>query len=429
MGPPTQLTGDQSPSTLRQRDAGGTTFVAADPEQRYRLVSTRASRETQHVTTETTSITIPSELLPADGRFGCGPSKVRPSAVDALAAAGRTYLGTSHRQATVRSMVGRLREGLTELFGLPDGYEVALGNGGTTVLWDALTFGLIERRSQHLTFGEFSSKFATCARQAPHLDDPEVIEAPVGSAPTPIAREGIDVYALTHNETSTGVAATPTRPDGATADALVAVDATSAAGGLRFDPHQVDAYYFAPQKCLASDGGLWLAALSPVAIERIERIAASDRWIPASLDLATALDNSRKNQTYNTPSLATVLLAVEQVEWILANGGLEWAAGRCDTSAATIYEWADAGELTTPFVSDPALRSHVVATIDVDERVDATVVAATLRANGIVDTEPYRKLGRNQLRVALFPAIDPADVVALTRCIDHVIDHVIDATD
>lgn len=367
-------------------------------------------------------ITIPAELLPADGRFCCGPSKVRQEAVDALAAAAPTYLGTSHRQDGVRTVVANLRNGIAELLRLPDGYEVMLGNGGTTAFWDALSFGLVERRSQHLTFGEFSSKFATVTTAAPHLEDPEVIESPTGTHPEARANPDVDVYALTHNETSTGVMHTPRRPEGTTAaDGLVAVDATSAAGGLRFDAAETDLYYFAPQKCLGSDGGLWLAAVSPAAVERIERIAASGRWIPASLDLKTALDNSRKDQTYNTPALATVFLAVQQVEWINHNGGLEFAAGRCDRSAETVYAWAEAGERTTPYVADPAERSHVVATIDLDDSVDANVVAAVLRANGIHDTESYRKLGRNQLRIALFPAIDPEDVAQLTKSIDHVL--------
>jgi phosphoserine aminotransferase len=364
-------------------------------------------------------IKIPADLLPADGRFGCGPSKVRPEAVAALAADARDYLGTSHRQATVKFMVARLRNGLAELFALPDGYEVLLGNGGTTVFWDAATFGLIDQRSQHLSFGEFSSKFAKAAKQAPHLDDPEIIESEPGTHPAAKASEGIDLYALTHNETSTGVAMTIERPAGA--DGLVAVDATSAAAGLRVDPSQFDCYYFAPQKCLASDGGLWLALCSPAAIERIEAIKASGRWIPASIDLSVALDNSRKDQTYNTPALATIYLAVQQVEWLNANGGLEFAAGRCDRSAATIYDWAEASPYATPYVADPASRSHVVATIDLDDKIDAGTVSKVLRANGVVDTEAYRKLGRNQLRMAMFPAVDPADVEALTACIDHVV--------
>lgn len=370
----------------------------------------------------TPAITIPADLLPADGRFGCGPSKVRPEAVAALAAEA-DYLGTSHRQLPVQLMVSRLRNGLAELFALPDGYEIMLGNGGSTVFWDIATFGLIERRSQHLTFGEFSSKFASAAEKAPFLDDPEVIATDPGTHPDPVPNPDVDVYAFTHNETSTGVAMDLRRPAGTTADqALVLVDATSAAGGLRVDAAQTDVYYFAPQKCLASDGGLWLAAVSPAAIERIGRIAASDRWIPESLSLAVALDNSRKDQTYNTPALATIFLAVHQVEWINENGGLHWAASRCDRSAQTIYDWAESRPWATPFVKDPDDRSHVVATIDLDETIDAGTVSKVLRANGIVDTEAYRKLGRNQIRVALFPAIDPDDVAALTACVDHVVD-------
>jgi len=370
----------------------------------------------------TAQITIPTDLLPADGRFGCGPSKVRPEAIEALAASASDYLGTSHRQARVLFEVGALRNQVAELFSLPDGYEVLLSNGGASAFWDVATFGLIEDRSQHLVFGEFSSKFATAARRAPHLGEPDVIEAAVGDHPDASASEGIDVYALTHNETSTGVSMPLRRPDGIADDALVVVDATSAAGGLRFDPTQVDVYYFAPQKCLASDGGLWIAAVSPRAIERIERIAAGDRWCPAFLDLKTALDSSRKDQTQNTPALATVFLANQQLEWILGNGGLEFAATRCDRSAATLYGWADPHALATPFVTEPTKRSHVVATIDFDDSVDAKALAAALRANGIVDTEPYRKLGRNQLRIAMFPAVDPADVEALTRCVDYVLE-------
>jgi phosphoserine aminotransferase len=375
------------------------------------------------VSPATPDITIPVDLLPADGRFCCGPSKVRPEAVEALAKESQSFLGTSHRQAGVRFMVAALRNGLAELLSLPDGYEVALGNGGTTAFWDAATFGLIERRSQHLSFGEFSAKFAACAAAAPHLGDPEVVSAEPGSAPSVVPSSDVDAYCLTHNETSTGVATELRRPPGVEAgDGLVLVDATSAAAGLRFDPTQVDAYYFAPQKGLAADGGLWLAALSPAAVERIERISASGRWTPAFLDLAIALDNSRKDQTYNTPALATIFLAAQQVQWILDNGGLPWAAARCDRSAEILYGWAEARGWATPFVTDPALRSHVVATIDLDESISAPTVSAVLRRNGIVDTESYRKLGRNQLRIALFPAIDPTDVEALTHCIDHVVD-------
>ncbi len=373
------------------------------------------------MSSELPDISIPHDLLPSDGRFGCGPSKVRPEAVEALAAQASGYLGTSHRQAGVRFMVSRLRNGLAELLSLPDGYEILLGNGGTTMFWDAATFGLIERHSQHLVFGEFSSKFAECVRKAPHLDEPSMPKSEPGTAPSPFAEDGVDLYAFTHNETSTGVAVRPARVPDADDGALVAVDATSAAGGLRFDPSETDIYYFAPQKCLASDGGLWLAACSPAAVERIERLKTSGRWMPASLDLGIALENSRKDQTYNTPALAPVFLAVHQVEWILENGGLEWAASRCDRSAQTLYSWAESTELTTPFVVRPSDRSHVVATIDLDGRVDASAVTGVLRQNGIVDTESYRKLGRNQLRIALFPAIEPDDVAALTRCIDHVL--------
>jgi phosphoserine aminotransferase len=365
-------------------------------------------------------IRIPVELLPRDGRFGSGPSKVRPEEVETLAGTGTTYLGTSHRQGTVRFMVAALRNGIAELLSLPDGYELALGNGGTTAFWDAATFGLIDQRSQHLSYGEFSSKFAACAAAAPHLGDPEIIESAPGTVPTPKANPDVDAYCFTHNETSTGVALAPVRPEGA--EGLVLVDATSAAGGLRFDATQVDAYYFAPQKALASDGGLWLAALSPAAVERIERISSGDRWAPAFLDLGIALDNSRKDQTYNTPALATIFLAVQQVEWVLHNGGLPFAAGRCDRSAEILYGWADSRDYATPFVADPAIRSHVVATINLDDDVPAATVSAVLRQNLVVDTESYRKLGRNQLRIAMFPAIDPDDVEALTHCIDYVVE-------
>ena len=372
------------------------------------------------MSTGTPSITIPADLLPADGRFGSGPSKVRPEAVAALAAE-EGYLGTSHRQAPVKFMVSRLRNAVAELFALPDGYEVILGNGGTTVFWDAATFGLVERKSQHLSFGEFSSKFAECTSRAPFLDDPSIIKTDPGTAPSAVAEAGIDLYALTHNETSTGVAIPIVRPEGADPGALVAVDATSAAGGLRFDAAETDVYYFAPQKCLGSDGGLWIAAVSPAAMERIERLATGDRWIPASIDLKIAMDNSLKDQTYNTPALATIFLAVHQMEWINQNGGLGFSSGRCARSAEIIYGWAERSDYATPYVTDPALRSNVVATIDIDDAVDATVISKVLRANGIVDTDSYRKLGRNQLRVALFPAIDAEDVNQLTRSIDHVV--------
>jgi phosphoserine aminotransferase len=369
-------------------------------------------------TASPTDIRIPAELLPADGRFGCGPSKVRPEAVRALADAAADYLGTSHRQKGVRSVVGRIRSGVSELLSLSDGYEVLLGNGGTTCFWDAATFCLVERRSQHLSFGEFSSKFAAAVAATPHLDAPEVIESAPGTHPEAVARDGVDLYALTHNETSTGVAMEVRRPEGAAG--LVAVDATSAAGGLRVDAAETDCYYFAPQKCFASDGGLWVAACSPAAVERIERLKASGRWVPAFLDLGIALENSRLDQTYNTPALATLFLFAEQLGWMLQNGGLEWAAGRSDRSADILYGWAERSEYATPFVTRPEQRSHVVGTIDLDARIDARQVSAALRANGVVDTESYRKLGRNQLRIATFPAIDPDDVAALTACVDFV---------
>jgi phosphoserine aminotransferase len=365
-------------------------------------------------------IKIPSDLLPRDGRFGSGPSKVPPEAVAAIQAGATSILGTSHRQPTVKALVGRLRAGLAQLWSLPAGYEVVLGNGGTTAFWDAATFGLILRRSQHLNFGEFSSKFAQAAEAAPHLEAPQVIESPAGTHPWPKTDPQIDLYALTHNETSTGVMMDLRRPEGA-GDALVAVDATSGAGGLRFDPDQVDAYYFAPQKGFASDGGLWLAVLSPAAVERIARIHEAGRWTPAFLDLHIAVEQSRLDQTYNTPALATIIMAVHQLEWMLANGGLDFAAGRSERSAGLLYGWAESASYTTPFVAKPDERSNVVGTIDFDAEVPAASVAAALRANGVVDTEPYRKLGRNQLRIAMFPAIDPEDVKALTRCIDYVV--------
>ena len=370
--------------------------------------------------TETTAavVEIPSSLLPGDGRFGCGPSKVRPEAVRRLAETAPSYLGTSHRQAGVRSVVGAIRQGLSDLFGLPAGYEVVLGNGGSTCFWDCATFGLVERRSQHLVFGEFSSKFAAAVAAAPHLEGAEVIESAPGTHPEAAAREDVDLYALTHNETSTGVAMEVRRPAGAAG--LVAVDATSAAGGLRVDPSEFDVYYFAPQKCFASDGGLWLAAFSPAGVERVEKISAGGRWTPAFLDLKLAIENSRLDQTYNTPALATLLLMLDQLEWMLREGGLEAMARRCDRSAELLYGWAERSSYTTPFVADPAQRSHVVGTIDLDPGVDAGVVARTLRRHGVVDTEAYRKLGRNQLRIAMFPAIDPADVEALTACVDFI---------
>ena len=367
---------------------------------------------------ETPDIRIPAELLPKDGRFGAGPSKVRSEQVAALAADAPHFLGTSHRQNTVKSVVGDVRSGLAELFSLPDGYEVLLGNGGTTCFWDAATFGLIEKKSQHLSFGEFSSKFATAASQAPFLDDPEIIKTDPGTHPAAIANSEIDLYALTHNETSTGVSMKITRPD---ASGLVAVDATSAAGGLYVDDNEFDCYYFAPQKSFASDGGLWLALCSPAAIERIESLAASDRWVPAFFDLKIALDNSRLDQTYNTPALATIHLLRSQIKWINENGGLDFSTGRCDRSAEILYTWAEKSGFARPFVEREDQRSHVIATIDFVDAIDASQIAAVLRAHGIVDTEPYRKLGRNQLRIAMFPAIDPDDIALLCGAITHVV--------
>ena len=362
-------------------------------------------------------ITLPDELRPSDGRFGSGPSKVRTEAVAALAEVGSSLLGTSHRQQGVKSVVRRIREGVSELLGLPDGYEVALGNGGSTLFWDVATLCLIERRSQHLVFGEFSSKFAAAAKAAPFLDDPEVVESEYGAHPDAKATPDVDVYALTHNETSTGVMMPIVRPDGG--EGLVVVDATSAAGALRVDPTQFDAYYFAPQKAFASDGGLWLAALSPAAIERTRRLVPQ-RWVPAVLDLQQAIDNSRLDQTLNTQALATLYLLVQQLDWLQANGGLDFAAGRCDRSASIVYGWADGSSYATPFVSDPSMRSHTVATIDLDAAIDAATVSKVLRNNGVVDTESYRKLGRNQLRLAMFPAVEPDDLDRLTRAIDFI---------
>jgi phosphoserine aminotransferase len=370
----------------------------------------------------TDGITIPDQLKPADGRFGAGPSKIRTEAVDALAATGTSLLGTSHRQAPVRDLVGRVRNGVRELFALPEGYEVVLGNGGATAFWDIATFGLIERRSQHLSFGEFSSKFAKAAKQAPFLDDPSVIESAPGRRPEPRAESGVDVYAWAHNETSTGVMAPVKRVAGADDDALLLVDATSGAGGLPVDIREVDTYYFAPQKCFASDGGLWIAVMSPAALDRAARIADGDRWVPAFFDLPTAIDNSLKNQTYNTPAVATLFLMAEQLDWLNGNGGLDFAVERTTDSAHRLYGWAEKTSYTSPYVTDPDHRSLVVGTIDFDEAVDAAAVAKVLRANGIVDVDPYRKLGRNQLRVAMYPAVDPADVEALTACVEHVVE-------
>ncbi|MFF5582305.1 phosphoserine transaminase [Streptomyces hygroscopicus] len=367
-------------------------------------------------------IRIPDDIKPADGRFGSGPSKVRTEALSALAATGSSLLGTSHRQAPVKNLVGSVRAGVRELFQLPEGYEVILGNGGSTAFWDIATHGLIESRSQHLSFGEFSSKFAKAAKLAPWLEEPTVISSDPGTHPEPRAESGADVYAFTHNETSTGVAMPIQRVAGADEGALVLVDATSGAGGLPVDIAETDVYYFAPQKSFAADGGLWIGVFSPAALERAARIHASGRHIPEFFSLPTAIDNSLKNQTYNTPALATLFLLDDQLKWINGQGGLDWAVRRTATSSRTLYGWAEESKFATPFVADTGKRSQVVGTIDFNEEIDAAAVAKALRANGIVDTEPYRKLGRNQLRVAMFPAVDPADVQALTACVDYVIE-------
>jgi phosphoserine aminotransferase len=377
--------------------------------------------------TQETRLVLPQELKPADGRFGCGPSKVRPEALARLATDGAALMGTSHRQRPVKSLVGEIRAGVRELFGLPDGYEVALGNGGATAFWDAAAFGLIRERSLHLAFGEFSQKFATVSEGAPFLAEPVVVAAEPGDAPDPAlvgpqaAGAGADVIAWAHNETSTGVMTAVVRPEGA-GDALVVIDATSGAGGLPVDVSDADAYYFAPQKCFASDGGLWLALLSPAAQERIGALDASERWIPAFLSLQTALENSLKDQTYNTPAVATLFLLADQVGWMLDLGGLDACVARSRESAQLLYGWAERSGYATPFVADATKRSLVVGTVDFAEDVDAAAVAATLRANGVVDVEPYRKLGRNQLRVGMFPAVDPGDVQALTACIDWIVE-------
>jgi phosphoserine aminotransferase len=371
--------------------------------------------------TDEPRLVIPDDLKPADGRFGCGPSKVRPQALAALAADGASVIGTSHRQKPVKALVGEIRAGLRELFSLPDGYEVALGNGGATAFWDAAAFGLIERRALHLTFGEFSQKFSQVTTGAPFLQDPIVISADAGDAPDPVADPNVDALAWAHNETSTGVMVPVQRPAGS-GEALVLIDATSGAGGLPVDVSQADAYYFAPQKGFASDGGLWLALLSPAAQQRIGMLHASDRWIPEFLSLNTALENSLKDQTYNTPAVASLFLLADQVRWMLDRGGLQWCAARTAESSEHLYGWAERSQFAQPFVVAPAKRSKVVGTIDFDESVDAAVVAKTLRANGILDTEPYRKLGRNQLRIGMFPAVEPDDVRALTTCIDWVVE-------
>lgn len=370
--------------------------------------------------TPITDLRLPDDLRPADGRFGCGPSKVRPEQVSALGAIATTVLGTSHRQAPVKNLVKDVREGLAQLFALPEGYEVILGNGGSTAFWDIAAFGLVRERAQHLSFGEFSNKFASVTKAAPFLGDPTVVKADPGSRSAAYAEAGVDVYAWPHNETSTGVMAPVQRVDGADADALVLIDATSGAGGLPVDVRQADVYYFAPQKCFASDGGLWLALFSPAALARVDEIAASGRWVPDFFSLPTAIDNSRKQQTYNTPAVATLALMAEQVRWMNDNGGMPFTTARTADSSSRLYAWAQASDIAAPFVADPDARSHVVGTIDFVDGVDAATIAKVLRANGIVDTEPYRKLGRNQLRIAMFPAVDPEDVSRLTAAIDYI---------
>ena len=367
-------------------------------------------------------LTIPADIKPSDGRFGCGPSKVRPEQLAALSTTAAGLFGTSHRQAPVKNLVGRVRDGLRELFSVPEGYEVILGNGGATAFWDAAAFGLIDSKSLHLTFGEFSAKFASAVAANPFVGEPIIISADAGSAPEPQSDPSVDAIAWAHNETSTGVALAVRRPEGS-GDALVLIDATSGAGGLPVNMADCDTYYFAPQKSFASDGGLWLAIMSPAALARVESIAQSGRWVPDFLSLPIAVDNSLKNQTYNTPAIGTLVLMADQIDWMLGNGGLDWTVKRTADSSSRLYSWAEASSYAMPFVTDPALRSQVVGTIDFTDDVDAAAVAKVLRANGIVDTEPYRKLGRNQLRVAMFPAIDPDDVTALTHCVDWVVEH------
>lgn len=373
------------------------------------------------MTSSAPAIVIPDGLKPSDGRFGCGPSKVRLEALAALAASGSTVMGTSHRQPAVKNLVHQVRTGLSALFELPDDYQVILGNGGTTAFWDAAAFGLIRDRAQHLTFGEFTSKFAAVTKNAPFLGEPSVISTDAGDAPVAVADASVDAYSWAHNETSTGVAVPVQRPAGAGDDQLVLIDATSGAGGLPVSISETDVYYFAPQKVFGSDGGLWAALASPRALDRIAEIASSPRWIPEFLSIATALDNSTKDQTLNTPAVTTLFLFAEQLDWLNGQGGLSWSTSRTTDSSSRLYRWAESSKFATPFVARPELRSAVVGTIDFDEAVDAAAVAKVLRANGIVDTEPYRKLGRNQLRIGMFPAVEPDDVSALTACIDHVV--------
>ena len=378
---------------------------------------------TEPAVTDRAKLSIPAELLPQDGRFGCGPSKVRPEQVDHLHSLGRSVLGTSHRQAPVRNLVGQVREGLADLLSLPEGYEIVLGNGGSTAFWDIAAFGLVRDRAQHLAFGEFSAKFGSVTQKAPFLGDSTIIKGQPGTLATPVAEAGVDVYAWPHNETSTGVMAPVKRVEGADEGALVLIDATSGAGGLPVDLAQSDVYYFGPQKCFAADGGLWLAAFSPAALARVNEIAASGRWVPDFFSLPTAITNSRLNQTYTTPAVSTLVLLSNQSDWLNGQGGLDWAVKRTSDSSSRLYEWAEATAYTSPFVADPAARSLVVGTIDFADEVDAAAVAAVLRANGVLDVEPYRKLGRNQLRVGMFPAIDPEDISKLISSIEYVVSH------
>jgi len=375
--------------------------------------------------TDTATLSIPAELLPQDGRFGCGPSKVRPAQVDHLASLGRTVLGTSHRQAPVRTLVGQVRDGLSELFSLPEGYEIILGNGGSTAFWDIAAFGLVRDRAQHLVFGEFSAKFGSVTQKAPFLGASTIIKGEPGTLATPKAEDGVDVYAWPHNETSTGVMAPVKRVKGADEGALVLIDATSGAGGLPVDIAESDVYYFGPQKCFAAEGGLWLAAFSPAALARVDEIAASGRWVPDFFSLPTAITNSRLNQTYNTPAVSTLVLLANQIKWMNGEGGLDWAVKRTTDSSSRLYDWAEVTSYTSPFVADPSARSLVVGTIDFTDEVDAAAVAKVLRANGVVDVEPYRKLGRNQLRVGMFPAIDPEDISKLIASIEYVVGHTV----
>ena len=371
--------------------------------------------------TDNAIVTIPADLLPLDGRFGCGPSKVRPAQIDYLASVGRTVLGTSHRQGPVRNLVAQIRDGLGDLFSLPEGYEIVLGNGGSTAFWDIAAFGLVRDRAQHLAFGEFSAKFASVTRKAPFLGDPTILTGEPGTLPSPRAEAGIDVYAWAHNETSTGVMAPVRRVQGADEGALMVIDATSGAGGLPLDAAEADVYYFGPQKCFAADGGLWIAAFSPAALARVDEITAAGRWVPDFFSLPTAINNSRLNQTYNTPAVSTLALLSNQISWINDQGGLEWAVKRTTDSSSRLYEWAERTAYASPFVADPAARSLVVGTIDFTDAVDAASVAAALRANGVVDVEPYRKLGRNQLRVGMFPAVDPEDISKLIASLEYVV--------